>query len=90
MLPCKDERGRVTGLVATLYCLALLVVSLWPFYLGAAGPLYLGGAIILGLAFAAFAARFAWTPTMETARQLFLASVAYLPILLILLVADRR
>lgn len=90
MLPCNDERGRVTGLVAALYCLALLVVSLWPFYLGAAGPLYLGGAIVLGLVFAAFAARFAWTPTMETARQLFLVSVAYLPILLILLVADRR
>jgi heme O synthase-like polyprenyltransferase len=33
---------------------------------------------------------FALKPTPETARNLFLASVAYLPILLILLVADRR
>jgi protoheme IX farnesyltransferase len=90
MLPCSDEQGRVTGLVATLYCLVLLVVAIWPFYLGAAGPWYLGGAILLGLAFTVWAIVFALKPTPETARNLFLASVAYLPILLILLVADRR
>ena len=90
MLPCSDDKGRVTGLVATLYCLALLAVSLWPVYLGAAGSWYLGGSIALGLVFSALATRFAIRPTTETARQLFLASVAYLPLLLILLVADRR
>jgi protoheme IX farnesyltransferase len=90
MLPCSDESGRVTGLVAVLYCLVLLVVSIWPFALGAAGFWYLGGAIALGLGFLAVAARFAIQPTLETARQLFLASVVYLPILLILMVVDRR
>lgn len=90
MLPCSDNQGRVTGLVATLYCLVLLVVSVWPFALGAAGVWYLGGAMVLGLAFLAMAARFAIQPTGETARHLFLASIAYLPILLILLVVDRR
>lgn len=90
MLPCSDEKGRVTGLVSTLYCVVLLVVAIWPFYLGAAGPWYLGGAIILSLAFTGWAIVFALKPTPETARNLFLASVAYLPILLILLVADRR
>ena len=90
MLPCSDNQGRVTGLVAMLYCLVLLVVSVWPFALGAAGVWYLGGAMVLGLAFLAMAARFAIQPTGETARHLFLASIAYLPILLILLVVDRR
>ena len=90
MLPCSDEKGRVTGLVATLYCLVLLVVSIWPFALGGAGFWYLGGAIVLGFAFLVMAGRFAIRPTMETARNLFLTSVAYLPILLILLVMDRR
>lgn len=90
MLPCSDEKGRVTGLVSTLYCLALLVAAMWPFYLGAAGPWYLAGAVILSLGFAFGAALFAVRPTQDTARTLFLASVAYLPILLILLVADRR
>ncbi|NBS54162.1 protoheme IX farnesyltransferase [bacterium] len=90
MLPCSDDKGRITGLVATLYCLALLVAAIWPFYLGAAGPWYLGGAVLLSLGFAWGAGRFALHPTQETARRLFLASVAYLPILLVLLVADRR
>lgn len=90
MLPCSDEKGRVTGLVATLYSLALLLVSIWPFYLGAAGPWYLAGAFLLGAAFLACSIRFAFCPNHHTARQLFLASVAYLPFLLILLVGDRR
>lgn len=90
MLPCSDEKGRVTGLVSTLYCLALLVAAVWPFYLGAAGPWYLVGALLLSLGFAWGAGRFAFRPTQETARSLFLVSVAYLPMLLILLVADRR
>ena len=90
MLPCSDEKGRVTGLVSMLYCLALLVAAVWPFYLGAAGPWYLVGALLLSLGFAWGAGRFAFRPTQETARSLFLVSVAYLPMLLILLVADRR
>ncbi|NDA09415.1 MAG: protoheme IX farnesyltransferase [Verrucomicrobia bacterium] len=90
MLPCSDDKGRVTGLVSTLYCLALLVAALWPFYLGAAGFGYLVGAVLLSLGFALGAGRFALWPSQKTARSLFLASVAYLPILLILLVGDRR
>ena len=90
MLPCSDEKGRVTGLVSTLYCIILLVVAIWPFYLGAAGAWYLGGAIFLSVAFAVWAIVFALRPSPETARNLFLFSVAYLPMLLILLVADRR
>lgn len=90
MLPCSDEQGRVTGLVSILYCLALWVAALWPFWLGAAGSVYLVGAILLSLFFMWAAAKFAFCPSQETARALFLASVAYLPVLLILLVADRR
>lgn len=90
MLPGSDEKGRITGLVSVLYCLALWVAAVWPFWLGAAGPWYLAGAIFLSLFFTGAAAQFAFHPSQEKARRLFLASVAYLPILLILLVADRR
>lgn len=90
MLPCADDQGRITGLVSVLYCLALWVAAMWPFWLGAAGSVYLVGAILLSLSFAWAAGKFAIRPTQETARSLFLFSVAYLPILLILLVADRR
>jgi len=90
MLPCWDDQGRITGLVSILYCLALGVAAMWPFWLGAAGLVYLLGAILLSLLFTWAAGKFAIRPSQETARGLFLFSVAYLPILLILMVADRR
>jgi len=90
MLPCSDEKGRITGLVALIYCLALLVASIWPVALQAAGWIYAGGAILLGLGYTFFAGAFAWRPSMASARNLFLGSILYLPILLILLVADRK
>jgi len=90
MLPCHDDHGRVTGLVALVYCLALLAASIWPVYLRSAGLLYALGAVGLGLAFAFLAGSFAWKPSLVSARNLFLGSIAYLPILLILLVVDRK
>jgi len=90
MLPCHDDQGRVTGLVALVYCLALLAASIWPVYLHSAGPLYGLGALILGIGYAFLAGSFAWKPTLASARNLFLASIAYLPVLLILLVLDRK
>lgn len=90
MLPCRDEQGRVTGLVALVYCLALLAASIWPVYLQSAGLGYAVGAVVLGGAFAFLAGSFAWKPSMASARNLFLGSIAYLPILLILLVVDRK
>jgi protoheme IX farnesyltransferase len=90
MLPCSDDKGRITGLVALIYCLALLVASIWPVALQAAGWIYAGGAILLGLGYTFLAGAFAWRPSMASARSLFLGSILYLPILLILLVADRK
>ena len=90
MLPCSDDKGRITGLVALIYCLALLVASIWPVALQAAGWIYAGGAILLGLGYTFLAGAFAWKPSMASARSLFLGSILYLPILLILLVADRK
>ena len=90
MLPCSDEKGRITGLVALIYCLALLVASIWPVALQAAGWIYAVGAILLGLGYTFLAGAFAWRPSMASARSLFLGSILYLPILLILLVADRK
>lgn len=90
MLPCRDERGRVTGLVALVYCLALVAASLWPVYLRSAGMIYGWGALVLGAGFAFLAAGFAWRPGLASARTLFLGSLVYLPVVLILLVGDRK
>jgi len=89
MLPLLDPNGRRTGRQALLHALALLPVSLCPFFFHLAGPLYLGGALALGLAFAWFAVQFARHLTISRARQLFYASILYLPLLLTIMVVDK-
>jgi protoheme IX farnesyltransferase len=89
MLPAIDPDGTRTSRQAVSYTLALLVVSLCPFLFNLAGPIYLAGALILGLAFAGFAFRFARERTVARARQLFYVSLAYLPLLLAVMVLDK-
>lgn len=90
MLPVLDEDGRRTGRVCVGHALALAVASLAPFVFGIAGPVYLAGALVLGLGFAGLAVRFAHDLTPTSARQLFYASLLYLPLVLGLLVLDKR
>jgi protoheme IX farnesyltransferase len=90
MLPVLDPGGRITGRQAVANSLALLVVSLTPTAAGLAGPVYLVGAIVLGLAFTAVAVWAAAARTPRAARALFLASLVYLPGICALLLADRR
>ena len=59
MLPVVDPQGRRTALLGLGFTLALLPVSLWPVWLHLAGPVYLVGALMLGLSFAWFALQFA-------------------------------
>src|SRR5207244_6771657 len=51
MLPVVDHDGVCTSRQMVTYCLALIPVSLFPPLLGATGPVYLLGAILLGLGF---------------------------------------
>ena len=90
MLPVVDRDGRRTGRQAVGHSLALLVVSLCPFALGQVGVTYLIGALALGIFFTATAVQFARQLTMTRARQLFFASILYLPLLLSLMVLDKR
>jgi protoheme IX farnesyltransferase len=90
MLPVLDPSGRRTGRQAVAHTLVLLPLSLAPFLLRLTGPVYLAGAGALGLLFCAFALRFARGLTIAGARQLFFVSVLYLPLLLGLMVLDKR
>ncbi len=90
MLPVVDRHGRRTGRQAVGHSLALLAVSLCPFLLGQVGPVYLVGALALGIFFTGSAVQFARHLTMTRARQLFFASILYLPLLLSLMVLDKR
>jgi heme o synthase len=90
MLPVIDRDGRFTARQAVLHSLALLPVSLAPFAAGLAGPAYVAGALLLGLALTFFAVRLARARDIVAARGLFLASLVYLPALSSLLLAARR
>jgi protoheme IX farnesyltransferase len=89
MLPVLEPDGRRTGRQALLYSAALWPVSLMPPIVGLAGGTYIVIATVLGFTLIALAARFARDRSIASARQLFLFSITYLPLLLGALVADR-
>ena len=57
--------------------------------LGLTGPVYLAGALVLSMIFLWFAIQFARQLTHVRARQLFLVSILYLPLLLTVMVLDK-
>ena len=89
MLPIIDPDGRKTAAQAVCHSIGLIPVSLFPSLLGVAGVVYFAGALLLGVAFLIFAIRFSRGLSPERARQLFIASIVYLPVLLGLLVIDK-
>jgi protoheme IX farnesyltransferase len=89
MLPGVDPEGFRTGRQAVSHTLALLFVSLLPFVFRLAGPVYLLGALLLGTLFLLAAFVFSRQLSPARARQLFFASILYLPVLLGLMVFDK-
>lgn len=90
MLPVVEPTGRITARQIILYTIMLVPVSLAPFFFGVSGVVFLIGASIIGMGFLVISIRAALARTNEQARRLLLASVIYLPILFILMVADKR
>lgn len=90
MLSSEDTDGSRTSASAVRNTVALLVVSLLPFALGLEGPIYLAGAVVLGIGFLLCAIRFSMDRGDRCARQLFFASIIYLPLLLGVMVVDKR
>jgi protoheme IX farnesyltransferase len=96
MLPVVDPDGRRTGQQAVSHTLALLFVSLCPFVFKMTGTIYLAGALVLGAGYLWRAIQFSRQLrlheaefTLVRARQLFLASIIYLPLLLAVMVLDK-
>lgn len=88
LLPVVEPEGRSTARQVLLYTIALLTVSSLPSFVGLAGNLYLGSALVLGLVFVGLAVRFAHQRSLSSARWLFFGSVTYLPLLWGVLVVD--
>jgi heme o synthase len=89
MLPVIEPDGRSTARQAVFYCAALLPVSLAPTLLGLANTFYFAAALGLGLIFLALTLKFARTRAVPDARRLFFASILYLPLIWILMIAGR-
>jgi protoheme IX farnesyltransferase len=89
LLPVLEVDGRRTGQQALLYATALWPVSLLPAAVRIAEAPYSIVATVLGFGFIALSALFARERTTKTAKNLFLYSIIYLPLLWAALVIDR-
>ena len=89
MLPNVDADGSRTAQQAVSNTFALLAVSICPFVFGMSGKIYLAGALLLGAGFLFCGIQFARQLTLARARQLFFASIIYLPLLLALMAWDK-
>lgn len=89
ILPVSEPDGRSTARQVLAYTAALLPVSLAPAVSGLAGGAYAVVALVLGLVFMWLAVTFARTLTRGAARDLFLGSLVYLPLIWIMMMATR-
>ncbi len=89
LLPVVEPDGKSTGRQIVTHCLALLVVGPLPTLVGLAGPLYFAAALVLGAAYLGYGIAFAVSRSTVSARRLLLASLFYLPALLVIMVLDK-
>jgi heme o synthase len=71
------------------YSVLLLAVTIGPVITGLFGALYLVSALVLGVGFIALAAALSRHPSKDSARRLYLSSLAYLALLFIAMAVDR-
>ncbi|MDX1568161.1 MAG: heme o synthase [Longimicrobiales bacterium] len=89
LVPPSDPGGHMIGWHMVLYATALVPVSLFPSLLGVTGEVYWLGALILSLAYLApCIAATRGELTARKARWVFFTSLAYLPLLFLLMVLD--
>ncbi|HSR41376.1 MAG TPA: protoheme IX farnesyltransferase, partial [Longimicrobiales bacterium] len=88
MIPPTDPDGRVVALQMVSYATLLIPVSLMPSVLGLTGPVFFGGALVLGLLLWGCTAAATVGMTRAAARRVFLGSLLYHPVLMLLMVVD--
>ncbi len=89
LLPVVEPDGASTGRQVVLNCLALLAAGLMPTVVGLTGGTYFFAALVLGLGFLACAILLAVRQRAVDARRLLVASLVYLPTLLLFMALDR-
>ena len=89
MLPSIYPESRRTSYVILFFTIALLVTSLGLYILKIAGIFYAIGAALIGMIFFVIALQVSINSNKKNARRLMLASIIYLPVLLILILIER-
>ncbi|MEY2982170.1 MAG: heme o synthase [Planctomycetota bacterium] len=89
MLAVTDTEGFVLRRQMLVYTAALVLVSFLPFKTGLAGEAYLATAALLGFLFMVPVTAAALFRLESAMRLTFLASIIYLPLLFVAMVADR-
>jgi protoheme IX farnesyltransferase len=90
MLPTLEPKGRITARQIVLFSIMLLPVSIAPFFFGLEGKIFLAGAIILGCWMLYASIMAAIKKTTEKTRALIWVSIVYLPLLFLLMVANKQ
>ncbi|MCH7589990.1 protoheme IX farnesyltransferase [PVC group bacterium] len=88
MLPVVDPEGKRIFRHILVYTLALIVISVFPVFLGITRMFYLVGVLFLGGLFLAVSLRFLKSKTHQDAKNVFKISLVYLPVYLILVILD--
>ena len=81
VMPVVHPDGGTTAVQIALHSFTLLPMTLLPVVLGMAGLPYAFAALVVGTVFLGFGLRASWTMAVVDARRLFLASLAYLPLI---------
>ncbi len=89
MLPVVDPEGRITFPVTVVFAALHLPLGLLVTLTGVAGPWFALGSLLLGMWWLVLGLRLYRSHSDRDARRVFLASLAYLPLALVMMVADR-
>src|SRR5262245_26564378 len=89
MLSVVDAAGHRAGRQAVLYSIALVPIAVAPAFIGIAGPIYAVAALAFSAVMLVFAVRFARLRDDASARLLFYGTITYLPLLWIVMIADK-
>lgn len=90
VLPLNEQRDRYVIWQSFVASLFLLAVSLAPALNGKMGLVYVTGALMLGTIFACCSARLALQRSNASARRLLVASIVYLPAVLVLMMLESK
>jgi heme o synthase len=89
MLSVVDPDGSRVGVQIVSHTFLLIPASIAPYFFGMTGSTYLVGAGILSVVFLVFGIIAAFKKSYANSKKLFLVSICYLPLMLILMVADK-